>query len=127
MSALRNTYGALTRIIWLLLAVHFFNLSIDSRDREPDFAKEDLSINDIESISEYLTEIVFGFDDIFAEHDEADGHGESIDFNKILFSSQGLYAVMSVNYKTISLKYFIQNTGNFSIRAREITSPPPKA
>ena len=127
MSELRNSYGRLSRIICFLLAVHLFNFSIDPQDRQPDFTSEDLSINDIESITEFLAEVVFGLDNFFAEHDEADNNEGALDFSKAFFLNGCLHHAILSSYTTVVTRYLVEDSSCFSILAREISSPPPEA
>ncbi|MBC8154542.1 MAG: hypothetical protein H7Z72_16685 [Bacteroidetes bacterium] len=67
----------LHRLICLLMALHVINLSVDAPDNYLSAFQighhEDLSVNDIESLSELLLEEVFGFTNAVPEHDEQDG------------------------------------------------------
>jgi hypothetical protein len=127
MHAIRNTYGRWSKIFCFLFAVHIFNLSVDPRDRQPDFAPEDLSINEIESFAEFIAEIVFGYDGAFDEHDEPDHSEEKIlDFHKAFLSESSPYNGLTSSGYTMLLKYFVRNTTQFVPPAGEITSPPPK-
>jgi hypothetical protein len=110
------------------MAVHLLNFSIDPPDRQPDFIPEDLTINEIESIAEFLTEIVFGYKNAFAEHDESDdNNGVAADFFKVFYTNQGIEFLISNNFSTIKIAHFIQDDKNFSVLACEIASPPPEA
>lgn len=128
MDTIRNKYDKLARIIWFAFALHIFNLSIDPRDREPAFTGEDLTVNDIESIAEFFAEVVFGFTDAFTEHDEADDYGSvAMDFSKVFFSNQDIWHLIGTNFSTIHIRYFVYNSNNLLLLAREIHAPPPKA
>jgi len=75
--------SAFVRFFALLFALHLLNFSIDSRDSHPDFVPEDFLYNDVESIVEFVAEIVLGIDDAIFEYDEADEElgGEGVFFN----------------------------------------------
>lgn len=60
------------RFFWLIMALHILNCSIDAPDGLPSFKAEDLSINEMESISEVVLEKCFGFEKAVPEHDEND-------------------------------------------------------
>lgn len=67
----------LHRLICLLMALHVINLSVDAPDNRLSAFQiehhEDLSVNDIESLSELLLEEVLGLTNAVPEHDEQDG------------------------------------------------------
>jgi hypothetical protein len=50
--------------------MHVLNISIDTADPFHQQQKEDLSVNDIESIAELMLESVFDVTNAIAEHDE---------------------------------------------------------
>ena len=72
MQLISYKYGRFYRIICLLLALHFFNFSVDPRDPNPDSIPEDLSFNEMESFTELIVENLLGWNDAFEEHDEDD-------------------------------------------------------
>ncbi|HEY5749785.1 MAG TPA: hypothetical protein VIU12_27145 [Chryseolinea sp.] len=79
-----SKYGRFTRIVCFLFAVHLFNFSIDPRDRQANYMPEDLSINDIESLTEFFAEVLFSMGNAFEERDEPDAEdGSSLDFSKV--------------------------------------------
>jgi hypothetical protein len=128
MRRIRNNYGNATRIICFLFAVHLFNFSIDPKDQHEDFVPEDLSVNDIESFTEFIAETIFGLDNAFAERDEADSaDGGSVDFTKIFFVSQAEAHAMTGSFSTIQVKYFIWDTTASTLVSMPILAPPPKA
>jgi hypothetical protein len=126
MTLINSTYRRFYRLGCLLLALHFLNLSIDSRDSKPDNFPEDLSLNDIESITEFLTEIVFGWNGAFEEHDEKDSdEGGALDFYKFYCSNQSLVII----HRTLSLssKFYVGNVDAVAAPVKDIHSPPPRA
>ncbi len=67
----------LNRLFCLLMAFHVINMSVDAPDGYSPLTtqgegREDLSINDIESISELVLEEGFGLTNAVPEHDEPD-------------------------------------------------------
>jgi hypothetical protein len=68
--------SAISRILILLLVVHVLNLSIDAPDPLPDYIPEDMSVNDIETIAEYVLEKYLDIDNALPEHDEDDNAGD---------------------------------------------------
>lgn len=65
------------KYIWAFLAFLIFNYSIDIPDFYGDSVAEDLTFNDIESISELVLEVVLGVDNAVPEHDEDDSDDKS--------------------------------------------------
>lgn len=77
------------RFFWLALALHILNISIDAPDRYAESFPEDLTLNDIESISELVLENFLLIDNAIAEHDEHDNaDGLSFEISKILLFAQ---------------------------------------
>lgn len=126
MNLFRNTYRKFSQLACLLLALHFFNMSIDSVDSQPDNKPEDLSINDIETFSEFIAEVVLGHTNAFVEHDEHDGDKKSSDASKIFFFHQEQAGAIPVAYPSDGSAFLIRNTDSVDFLLREISSPPPK-
>lgn len=60
------------------MAIHIFNCAIDAPDLTPIDAPEDLSYNDMETITELIAEEILGMDNFFEEHDDDDSDCSSI-------------------------------------------------
>lgn len=58
------------KYFWVLMALHFINGSVDPVDLRNLSAREDLSLNEMESISEIIAEQILDIEDCFPEHDE---------------------------------------------------------
>jgi hypothetical protein len=126
MKPISSNYSRVYRIFCLLMALHLLNLSIDSRDPDPDNFPENLSFNDIESIAEFVTEIVFGWHDAFEEHDETDSEeGGSLDFYKFYCSNQSL-TIIRCRPLFLS-RFYIRNVVVVLAPVKDILSPPPRA
>jgi hypothetical protein len=113
------------RIVAFLLALHIFNFSIDSKDAHPDHHGEDLSHNDIESIVEFIAEVIFNMPDAFAEHDEKDNE-ESTLYKYFCFSNLTTPAGHSLKLLSAS-KFEIRNTSMVITPLVNVSSPPPKS
>lgn len=118
----------ISRIFCILMAIHIFNLSVDTKDAAPDCIAEDLSINDQETVVEIVLEKVLGIDNAIAEQDEPDQEdGGSLDFKKInLIShhSHKLFFEPKIFHKKTEIKYvasFHQSP------IFDVFSPPPEA
>jgi len=115
------------RIFSFVMALHVFNLSIDTRDAHPDCVPEDLSINDQETVFEFIMESVLGYENAVAEHDEQDSEdGGTLDFNKIkiYFAPSGK---IEITHTETVQKVFTEPRSFFSDHTADPTSPPPKA
>jgi hypothetical protein len=118
------------RYFWAFMAFHILNCSIDTPDAQPDNISEDLSFNDIESISELVLEQIFGFDNAISEHDEHDTQdGYSFEIAKILLYFHSTETLLQSQILVFSLA----ETSNTGFRVRsfaqifiEINSPPPQ-
>jgi hypothetical protein len=112
------------------MAIHIFNLSVDTRDARPDYVPEDLSFNDLESVAEILLEDVLKINNAFAEHDESDSEdGGSLDIKKeILFSHKFKFECIRFFRYNIKLLYSDTYKEQYSSQFHpEIVPPPPKA
>jgi hypothetical protein len=123
-----SIYNRLKRFFCLVLALHFLNCSIDSKDPNPDAIPEDLGFNDIEHVTEFVAEIVFGWNNAFEEHDERDAEdGTSIDVIKFFFNNYSVHIDHQIACVSKSAKFVLTNTQDVNSLPREVTSPPPKA
>lgn len=120
-------YGRLTRFLCLLLALHFFNLSIDPPDPQPDNVPEDLSINEVESILELIVETWFGWEDAFEEHDDNDSKRCILDFSGVYFTRHDHMLADDVLHATAIDEFTISDDRKVCSMSREINSPPPEA
>jgi hypothetical protein len=120
-------YRRFYRIVCLLLALHFLNLSIDAKDPNPDTIPEDLSFNDIESVTEFIAEIVFGWHNAFEEHNEPDcDEGGALDFYKFYSSNQSVRITLHTFSQTLSREFYIKNSDDVLAPVKDIHSPPPR-
>jgi hypothetical protein len=129
MKPIKSRTSRVTRIVCLLLALHFFNFSIDSRDANSDAIPEDLTVNDIESVTEFLTEVVLNIHNAFAEHDEKDGEGGgALDFSKeFCCANLTRFSFKSLISPVTSPKGPVTDTRSILSLSRDVMSPPPKA
>lgn len=118
----------LFRFFWVVLACHILNLSIDAPDTKSDSVPEDLTFNDIESISELFLENCLGMKNIIAEHDEPDDQGgNSMDLKKIdLFCQQAIFQALHLPSFAIAKKFPVQPTPFYLPEYLPVFSPPPK-
>jgi hypothetical protein len=122
-----SIYSRLKRILCLVLALHFLNCSIDSKDPNPDAVPEDLTFNDIEHVTEFIAEVVFGWNNAFEEHDERDAEdGSSIDVIKYYFNNYLVHIDRQTACISKSSDLLFENTQDINSIPREVSSPPPK-
>jgi len=119
------------RFIWALMAIHILNCSIDAPDSFSDEVTEDLTLNDIESISELVLENILGLDNLIKEHDEQDNiNGYSLELHKLLLFFHTTYQYFSNNLIYHSPQTSAKSSYKdkyFSLFHPEIVSPPPQA
>lgn len=104
-------------LVWLSFSLLIFNYSVDVPDQYTDYVAEDLSYNDIESISEFFLEVVLGIDNAVPEHDEDDsddqsGFSKKIDipiFQKILIEEKAFVCAVQTEHNFSHFQFFIEN------------------
>lgn len=120
----------LSRIVWVFMALHILNCSIDSPDAQPDSVPENLSYNDIESVAELIIEQIMGFDNVIPEQDEHDTEeGGSISIAKILFYCQSIstFSLSRSEQFIPSVEQQIHYRDTYASQFHpEIVPPPPK-
>lgn len=120
------------KIVWIVMALHILNFSIDAPDAQDNAIAEDLSYNEIESITELFAEDVLQIKDVFSERDENDQEENgfikkitSLEFCKVhypivdktVFFPVAINSIAFLNYKLPSLP----------LNYIEVFSPPPEA
>jgi hypothetical protein len=110
----------------LALAVYLLNISIDPQDVAAPWHKEDLRINEIESIAELVAEEIFDCDNAIPEHEDADGEKNTqVTFFKLFSPSVFLFSSFE-----LSTKIKLPSTG-FTSRlikqSADVAAPPPRA
>jgi hypothetical protein len=115
--------------LWLFFAFLIFNYSIDAPDPLGDSFKEDLSVNDIESITELILEQVFDLDNIVLEHDEDDPDEKSAFAKKIDIQNTGRYIQYSEfeGFRNYIPHYHVYQECNPSFLLVEDLTDPPEA
>lgn len=117
------------RLFWFVLGLYFLNISVDATDSLYAEKKENLAINNQESIIEIVIEKVFGFDNAIAEFDDNDNSQNSI-FKKIKsfeyiieYQNATCILIPLISCSKEADKLTIQHISNPLL---EIISPPPK-
>ncbi|MFD1140252.1 hypothetical protein ACFQ4C_04000 [Larkinella insperata] len=130
----KQTYGSfLRRLVCLLMSLHVLNLSIDTPDQYGSTFQrlhrvEDLSINDIESYTEFFLEVCFGIDDAIPEHDEPDDDSDLLKLKQDYFFFAKAFAFTpALPWVHRKLARFTQyQTGRAPMHVLDIPSPPPQ-
>lgn len=116
-----------TNYFWCLFTLHLFNISVDAPDSQPVHIAEDLSINDPESIAEFVLEHIFGFEDAFPETDDDDSNSISGSLPILCFLSQSAsfqFSVFCISLLSVTSYGFNQEVGvNPFLNG---CSPPPE-
>jgi hypothetical protein len=119
--------GYITRILYFSLALHFFNLSIDSKDKHHESIPEDLSFNDIESLAEFFAEVIFHQHNAFEEHDERDHEIGGLTHTFTYYYSSTFTTLNDFFPDVLYTQQFKTVTyGKALPSAGKISSPPPK-
>ncbi|HRC92266.1 MAG: hypothetical protein U0V54_08710 [Saprospiraceae bacterium] len=117
------------RYVWIMLAFHIFNFSVDMPDPQPESVPEDLTYNDIESVVEIILEQVLDIKNAIEEKDDVD-----LDFDKIISLKKVIdffYHIPTIKkgyyYKSIFVcsNTFYEETYSKQFHP-ELTPPPPK-
>lgn len=111
------------------MALHIFNLSIDAPDAQPESIAEDLSVNDIESVTELVLEKLLMIENAIPESDEKDtDDGSPLEIKKIEFFTNKI-ELIPLNQITANLSSFstLQQDAFLKLLYYDITTPPPQA
>lgn len=120
------------KIVWMAIALHFLNFSVNAPDAKNGFIAEDLSYNKIESIAEWLAEDVLQIEDAFTEKDDTTQNDFNFTKKTACFefcqitlsrSSKNYFYCTAQNNSTISA----YNRPSLGIPYLEVFSPPPEA
>jgi hypothetical protein len=120
------------KLVWIVMALHILNFSIDAPDVKDTFIAEDLSYNEIESIAEWFAEDVLQIEDAFSEKDEIDQD----DFNFTKKATVFEFCQMTLYSPYIKYFYPAAQTPNAFLDYKnpslgllylEVFNPPPEA
>lgn len=124
---IRNIKGL--RFFCAFIALYLLNCSVDSQDLTPSNVRENLTINDQESIIELVVEKVLGFEHAIPENEDTDEDNAS-HFKKTISITFYVLPHTSLKINTIhrlnELIFFGFKIKNFSQPLFEIHSPPPE-
>jgi hypothetical protein len=120
------------KIVWIVMALHILNFSIDAPDIVNEYISEDLSYNEIESFSELITESIFDIENAFAESDEQGDEDSGfvkkivdIKFYQVAFEDEIITPTLkNIKNNSASVNYSKPFCSTIYI---SIFSPPPEA
>ncbi|GAA5221654.1 hypothetical protein [Membranihabitans marinus] len=125
-SVIRNS--VLTQFLWGFMGLFLLNISVDTADPNPEHIPEDLSINDQESIVEFVVEKLLGFEDAFQEYDDHDIEDHNKNTNAKVYFTDNIIEGLVINLNTILTDRQIFSDYNISLTEGfcKINTPPPK-
>ncbi|ALJ03648.1 hypothetical protein APS56_00125 [Pseudalgibacter alginicilyticus] len=116
------------KCLWGLIGLHLLNISVDSKDPNPEHIPEDLSFNDQESIIEIVVEKVLGFEDAIKEYDDHDTEDHNKKTNvKIDLTTHSIVAntLNPLIFETARHK-FPNYKAHLTTGFNKLNLPPPK-
>lgn len=122
----------LHRLFCLLMALHVINLSVDTPDGQAFVTSryehhDDLSVNDIESLSELLLESCFGFTDAVPEHDERDSDSSLTSPGEdYIFTQPFIFTPFSVLSQYVATDLIPYPFVSVSTPVSDVIAPPPQ-
>ncbi len=112
------------------MAFQILNQSIDAIDFQPIYASNNIgNFNDINSVTEYVSEIILGNTNAFPEFQKAPTSKSSHSFKHISLKiyEPRIFTFEPQEYQAIiSFAYPLDETYSF-LFSKDITPPPPKA
>lgn len=116
------------RFLWVVLALHILNVSVDTPDAQPDNIREDFSFNDMESIAEIILEQVLNIDNAIPEHDESDNDNGKINLKTAIdfFISTFSVKFADISYSLLNKPSQYKESYHEQFQP-ELNSPPPEA
>lgn len=105
-----------------------FNISIDTADLNPEHIQEDLSINDQESIIEFVAEKILGYEDAFKEYDDKDteDHNKRTNVKIDLSPKYITKELLNHQHLVITCRKFHDYYAFLTKGFKKLEIPPPK-
>lgn len=116
------------RILLLVLALQVLNLSINAIDFKP-IASTDISeFNDLNTLSEYFTEVILGYTNAFPESVQKEQKQSQLQKHMAVKLTGPSFSGYTVNTYSASVSFlFPENENDNRLFSQEINPPPPKA
>jgi hypothetical protein len=118
------------KLLWLVMALHILNCSVDSPDPQPESVPEDLSYNDMESIVEIILEQGLDIQNAIPEHEDqdTDDNGSFSIKKGVDFFVSNKFLKIVFNRSFVDLASIRVYDEQYSEQFHpEIVPPPPKA
>ena len=129
---LKGIKNIILKLFLLLIAFQILNQSIDAIDFQPIYTANSIgNFNDMNSATEYISEIVFDIKDAFPEFQTVDTThrkaSQSIKHvNNKLFQAQTFCYIQGYFITDVSFAYPLDERYSF-LFSKDINPPPPKA
>lgn len=108
------------------MSIYLFNVSVDPKDVTNLYGREDIRVNEIESIVELVVEEVMDFEEAIPEHHDQDGEKNTFKGLSTLFTP----TIFLFNINIISLNEGLASlflSSKAPSRSADVLAPPPKA
>jgi hypothetical protein len=115
-----------TKYCCIFFVFHILNLSVDAPDAQPMSLAEDLSFNDQESLIEFVTEHIFGLEDVFPETDDDDNNSHSEGLHSLCQPISSSFKFEKNCFQLRSSKYLCPAASKSPQPPIASTSPPPE-
>lgn len=125
-------HTVLHRLFCLLIAVHLINMSVDAPDGYAirvllGEQHENLSVNDIESLSELVLEECFGLVNAVPEHEEPDQNSSLTELEEeYIFAQWFVFAPFPPSILRLTANTTPFEPHNVPTPVAEIVAPPPR-
>ena len=107
--------------------LQIINLSVNTPDVQPYYLAEDLSMNDIESVVEWVLEDFLDIDNAISEQDEPDSEEDDTLSKKIFFFCMPFCHPTGTYFPQVSKTNFYLFDAFYLPKYLDILSPPPQA
>ncbi len=110
----------------LFMALYILNLSVDAPDAHIHAVKDNLNINDQESVIEIIVEKVLDFENAIPEYDDDDTESSlKKEKSNTFYLIPALVVQQHNRYHFVTVKKFYHYIENTAESCFEIPSPPP--
>lgn len=120
--------SAFAKILWGLMGLYLFNISVDSADPNPENIPENLSFNDQESIIEIIAEQILGYDDAIKEYDDHDteDHNKKTNIKIDIIPQQTFLSIITQSFCETKRQKFLDYNTYLTHGFQQLLTPPPK-
>ena len=111
-----------------IFALLVLNASVDPVDEYPNSVSEDLSNNEMESVTELILEEFLDIVNCFPEHDDHDHHDRghrTISHHYQVFFQQSFIRLV-IPERSLDQLYILQNDKLYTLHSGDVLIPPPR-